>query len=166
MAQEPSKEATKDHELEAEKSSAPGFEYNFSLEAPPRRHHDETTDSKEETEGSSSDPSQTAESSQQENATPATDDKEFAASTDSDGSGSAPKASKTPPKKFRSDDPIHWYGILVPPSLRTAQKSFTDAVQHQVPDLAGVIVEMRAVEERITQLRKELEPSTEADRPS
>jgi 2-oxo-4-hydroxy-4-carboxy--5-ureidoimidazoline (OHCU) decarboxylase len=44
----------------------------------------------------------------------------------------------------------------VPPSLRTAQKSFTDAIQTQVPDLAGTIVEMRALEERITQVRTNL----------
>lgn len=60
------------------------------------------------------------------------------------------------PKKFRSSDPIHWYGILVPLSLRNAQTSFTGAVETQVPELAGVVVEMRAVEDEINQLRKKL----------
>jgi hypothetical protein len=70
-----------------------------------------------------------------------------------DGEPPAPQETKKVRKKFRFDDPIYWYGILVPPSLRTAQKSFTDAIQTQVPDLAGTIVEMRALEERITQVR-------------
>lgn len=162
---EPSGEAIKDHQVEAEKPSAPGFEYNFCLTAAPRHQPDEKTDAKEETEESLSDSSQSPESSQREDATSATDEKESPASTDADDGGSVPKASKSAPKKFRSDDPIHWYGILVPPSLRTAQKSFTDAIQGQAPELAGAIVEMRALEERITQLRKEIgKPSTEEAR--
>lgn len=64
--------------------------------------------------------------------------------------------SNTTKKKFHSDDPIHWYGILVPASLRNAQRSFTEATQSQVPELAGVIVEMRTLEQRITAIRKEL----------
>lgn len=153
---EPSKEATKGPQAEAEKPSTSDFVCNFCLTAPPRRQPEEKTDVKEETEESSSDSSQNAGSPQREDATPATESKEPAASTDADGSGPAPKESKSTPKKFHSDDPIHWYGILVPPSLRTAQKSFTDAIQGQIPELAGVVVEMRALEERITWLRSEL----------
>lgn len=163
---EPPKEATKDHAVEAEKPSAPDFEYNFCLTArartQPEEKTEEETDAKEETAKPVSDLSQNTESSQRGDATSATDEKEPPTSTDADDSGSAPQTSKTTPKKFRSDDPIHWYGILVPPSLRTAQKSFTDAIQGQVPELAGAIVEMRVLEERITQLRKELGiPATE-----
>lgn len=34
---------------------------------------------------------------------------------------------KEPTKKRRSksNNPLHWYGLLVPPSLRQAQKNFT-----------------------------------------
>ncbi|KAJ9486565.1 hypothetical protein VN97_g6771 [Penicillium thymicola] len=60
-------------------------------------------------------------------------------------------------KKFRSADPIHWYGILVPQSLRRAQVSFANAIDNQVPDLASTTVEMRAVEQQINQLRARLE---------
>ncbi|CAI7563892.1 unnamed protein product [Penicillium palitans] len=60
-------------------------------------------------------------------------------------------------KKFRSADPIHWYGILVPQSLRRAQDSFANAIDNQVPDLASTTVEMRALEQQISQLRAQLE---------
>lgn len=60
-------------------------------------------------------------------------------------------------KKFRSHDPIYWYGILVPPSLRNAQKSFTEAIEDQVPELAGAVVQMRVLEKQIAQVRAQLE---------
>ncbi|KAJ5192915.1 hypothetical protein N7449_009057 [Penicillium cf. viridicatum] len=60
-------------------------------------------------------------------------------------------------KKFRSADPIHWYGILVPQSLRRAQDSFANAIDNQVPDLASTTVEMRALEQQISQLRARLD---------
>ncbi|KAJ5520545.1 hypothetical protein N7463_000998 [Penicillium fimorum] len=63
-------------------------------------------------------------------------------------------------KKFRSADPIHWYGILVPQSLRRAQDSFTNAIDNQVPDLASTTLEMRALEQQISQLRARLEPES------
>jgi hypothetical protein len=59
-------------------------------------------------------------------------------------------------KKSRSSDPLHWFGILVPPSLRNAQKSFTDGIQNEVPALAAVVVEMRGLEDQIKRLRTEL----------
>ncbi|KAK4869807.1 hypothetical protein LT330_005531 [Penicillium expansum] len=60
-------------------------------------------------------------------------------------------------KKFRSADPIHWYGILVPQSLRRAQDSFANAIDNQVPDLASTTVEMRALEQQISRVRARLE---------
>ncbi|KAJ5967366.1 hypothetical protein N7501_003614 [Penicillium viridicatum] len=67
------------------------------------------------------------------------------------------KKPKPVSKKFRSADPIHWYGILVPQSLRRAQDSFANAIDNQVPDLASTTVEMRALEQQISQLRARLE---------
>lgn len=61
------------------------------------------------------------------------------------------------PKKSRPSDPIYWYGILVPRSLRTAQKSFTDGIQNEVPALAAVVIEMRGLEDKINKLRTEIE---------
>jgi hypothetical protein len=59
-------------------------------------------------------------------------------------------------KRKRTLDPIRWYGILVPPSLRNAQKSFTEAIQGSLPELASTVVEMRAAEKEISRLREEL----------
>lgn len=67
-------------------------------------------------------------------------------------SSSAPPSPKEP---FRPSDPISWYGILVPPSLRNAQKSFTIAMVDYVPELASVITEMRKVEDKVDKLRSE-----------
>lgn len=78
-------------------------------------------------------------------------------STQDLNSGASPLEVKSTSKKFRSNDPIHWYGILVPPSLRTAQESFRGAVMTEVPELAETIVEMRVLEQQITQLRTELD---------
>ncbi|KAL4906882.1 hypothetical protein BDW74DRAFT_176484 [Aspergillus multicolor] len=77
----------------------------------------------------------------------------------SDVSDAGPEANAKPEpirRAKRSCDPIRWYGILVPPSLRSAQKSFTEAVEGSLPDLAGIVVEMRATEKEISRLRKEL----------
>jgi hypothetical protein len=59
-------------------------------------------------------------------------------------------------ERSRFSDPIHWYGILVSPSLRSAQKSFTEAVEQHLPKLASVVVEMQTVEREIERLRSQL----------
>lgn len=45
----------------------------------------------------------------------------------------------------------------MPPSLRNAQKVFTEAVQSEVPELAETIAQMRVLEEKITALRPRLD---------
>ncbi|KAE8416294.1 hypothetical protein BDV36DRAFT_310227 [Aspergillus pseudocaelatus] len=74
-------------------------------------------------------------------------------STTSSDSPGAQEPAETKPrsseKKPRSSDPIRWYGILVPPFLRSAQKSFTEAVGGPLPELASVVVEMQAVEKEV-----------------
>ncbi|PKY07803.1 hypothetical protein P168DRAFT_323032 [Aspergillus campestris IBT 28561] len=72
---------------------------------------------------------------------------------DDQQAGPKPQPSKHKP---RSSDPIRWYGILVPQSLRSAQKSFAEAVDGHMAELAGVIVEMQAVEKEVTRVRSEL----------
>ncbi|KAL4773645.1 hypothetical protein BDW60DRAFT_184095 [Aspergillus nidulans var. acristatus] len=59
-------------------------------------------------------------------------------------------------RRPRTLDPIKWFGILVPPSLRSAQKSFTEAVEGSLPELAGIVVEMQAAEKEITELRRRM----------
>jgi hypothetical protein len=74
-------------------------------------------------------------------------------SRETDSFREKPKAAISKRSK-RSDDPISWYGILVPQSLRNAQKSFTTAIEGSVPQLTDVMIEMRDVELKIHNLRK------------
>ncbi|KAE8360715.1 hypothetical protein BDV27DRAFT_134040 [Aspergillus caelatus] len=82
-------------------------------------------------------------------------------STTSSDSPGAQEPAETKPrsseKKPRSSDPIRWYGILVPPFLRSAQKSFTEAVGGPLPELASVVVEMQAVEKEVKRVRKKMD---------
>jgi hypothetical protein len=61
----------------------------------------------------------------------------------------------SPPSKARrvSSDPLNWFGILVPPALRTAQREFTDAVADIVPKLVEVVAEMDLYERKIEEAR-------------
>ncbi|KAK2785181.1 hypothetical protein FQN53_007923 [Emmonsiellopsis sp. PD_33] len=58
--------------------------------------------------------------------------------------------STTPPKPR---NPLTWFGILTPAPLRSAQQSFTRAVDGPIPALAGVVSEMRAVEREVGRVR-------------
>jgi coiled-coil domain-containing protein 115 len=52
-------------------------------------------------------------------------------------------------------DPLNWYGLLVPPSLRAAQASFTSVVDNQIPLLLNTQAEMAKLEAQIRALRRE-----------
>lgn len=71
------------------------------------------------------------------------------------------KSTKKKKKIFRSDDPISWYGILVPPSLKNAQKSFIEAVDGGIPQIVSVMREMRCVEDAVYELRREIDGTVE-----
>ncbi|KIW67214.1 hypothetical protein PV04_06481 [Phialophora macrospora] len=58
-----------------------------------------------------------------------------------------------PPPK----DPIRWYGILIPPALRTCQNHFTSAVSSVIPELLNTILSLRHVEEEIWIIRRDLD---------
>ncbi|EED13888.1 conserved hypothetical protein [Talaromyces stipitatus ATCC 10500] len=73
------------------------------------------------------------------------------------------ESNKKKKKIFRSDDPISWYGILVPASLRSAQKSFIGAVDGGILELVSVISEMRCVEDMVYELRGEIEKKNRID---
>lgn len=81
------------------------------------------------------------------------DESEFD-NTDKDQSTTASEP-KVSPDRPRFSDPIHWYGVLVPPSLRSAQKSFTEGVDQCLPELASVVVQMQVMEREIERLRSE-----------
>ncbi|KEQ61330.1 uncharacterized protein M437DRAFT_17531, partial [Aureobasidium melanogenum CBS 110374] len=57
-------------------------------------------------------------------------------------------------KKVR--DPIHWYGILVPPSLRSSQTSFKSAIQNPIIEAANSAQALRHVSMEIRKLRKDI----------
>ncbi|KAM5489974.1 hypothetical protein MaudMau93_002836 [Microsporum audouinii] len=56
--------------------------------------------------------------------------------------------------KTKTSNPLHWFGILVPPPLRNAQEAFCGAVAGPIPALAGVVSEMREVERKVEGLRQ------------
>ncbi|KAF4541382.1 uncharacterized protein LTHEOB_8778 [Lasiodiplodia theobromae] len=74
---------------------------------------------------------------------------------DSDKIKEKEKASKKP----RTDDPIRWFGIFVPPALRSAQGSFIRAVEGPVPRLLDLAAEMRELEIEIGRARKAIRKS-------
>ncbi|KAH0290498.1 hypothetical protein M436DRAFT_80677 [Aureobasidium namibiae CBS 147.97] len=53
-------------------------------------------------------------------------------------------------------DPLHWYGILVPPSLRASQKSFSSAMHDPVINAANSAQALRRVDMDIRKLRKDI----------
>ncbi|KAJ8101351.1 hypothetical protein POJ06DRAFT_300685 [Lipomyces tetrasporus] len=71
---------------------------------------------------------------------------------DGDEKPPAPKVRKT--KIPLNRDPIRWFGVLVPFSLRKSQGNFTDAVS-EVANLLSVVNQLRALEAKIDDLRAE-----------
>ncbi|KAJ5548747.1 hypothetical protein N7513_005981 [Penicillium frequentans] len=123
-------------------------EYKFNIEYTPSRTPEEPAETKDELQ---SEDSKSQKTSKLDTGTTTESDSPVEDSVPNKSSGES-KA----PKKSRPSDPISWYGILVPPSLRTAQKSFTDGIQNEVPALAAVVVEMRRLEDKINKIRTEL----------
>lgn len=64
------------------------------------------------------------------------------------------KESKEGSQKARPDDPIRWFGILVPPALRSAQSTFVKTVEGPVSKLVNLAAEMRELEIEIGRARK------------
>jgi hypothetical protein len=56
-------------------------------------------------------------------------------------------------------NPLRWFGILVPPALRSAQSSFLSAIEGPVPELATIITDLRRQEIEIGRLRKQIRKS-------
>ena len=53
-------------------------------------------------------------------------------------------------------DPLKWFGILVPPALRTAQSTFVYAVEGPIPQLATIAKDLRTQEIEIGRVRKQI----------
>ncbi|KAF2648675.1 hypothetical protein K491DRAFT_684495 [Lophiostoma macrostomum CBS 122681] len=62
----------------------------------------------------------------------------------------------SPDNKHAPKDPIRWFGILVPPALRSAQSSFISAVEGPVPNLAALTKDLRRQEIDVARLRKQI----------
>lgn len=56
----------------------------------------------------------------------------------------------------QSDDPISWFGVLVPQSLRNVQNSFTSVAETIVPQLVNIMMDMREAELKIYDLRNKI----------
>lgn len=132
-----------------ETSNAPSHEdeYQFNVEYTQSRAPDEQAETKDESQPEDSKSEKTSKV-----------DNGVTTESDSPVEDSISKSSvkSKAPKKSRPSDPLYWYGILVPPSLRTAQKSFADGIQNEVPALAAVVVEMRGLEDKVNKLRTEI----------
>jgi coiled-coil domain-containing protein 115 len=63
----------------------------------------------------------------------------------------------SPRKPVKAPNPLHWYGVLVPPALRAAQASFTTAVEGQIGQLLNVQLAMAGLEVQIRRVREEVE---------
>ncbi len=70
--------------------------------------------------------------------------------------GTLPPSKDTEAGSCITRDPLHWFGILVPPALRTSQSNFKDAVANLVPALASISKEMREVEIEVRRARKRM----------
>ncbi|KAJ5639740.1 uncharacterized protein N7484_007602 [Penicillium longicatenatum] len=134
---------------EASSAQSNEYEYQFNIEYTPSRAPEAQVGTKEELQSEDSDSEKTSQ----------LDTPGAGAESDSPVEDSAPakcSVKSKAAKKSRPSDPLYWFGILVPPSLRNAQKSFTDGIQNEVPALAAVVVEMRGLEDQIKRLRTEL----------
>ncbi|KAK1141611.1 hypothetical protein N8T08_008875 [Aspergillus melleus] len=78
---------------------------------------------------------------------------------DTDADSTAAPKPEPAKKKPCSSDPIRWFGVLVSPHLRNAQRSFTDVVESPVPQLASTAFKMRALESEINRVRSMLGPA-------
>ena len=59
-------------------------------------------------------------------------------------------------KSEKSTDPLRWFGILVPPALRTAQTTFVEAVEGPIPQLAMIARDMKMQEIEIGRVKKQI----------
>uniref|UniRef100_A0A146M9T4 Vacuolar ATPase assembly protein VMA22 n=2 Tax=Lygus hesperus TaxID=30085 RepID=A0A146M9T4_LYGHE len=72
---------------------------------------------------------------------------------------------KSPKKKDVMQDPLKWFGVLVPQNMRLAQTSFNKAIETSI-DLANVQLEMNSIRQKFTSLlvkKKELKAESIVD---
>ena len=94
-------------------------------------------------------------------ATPANETAEDEAVGPADNAEKPEAQQKGTPQAHR--DPIKWFGILVPPSLRTCQNSFDAVIRGPVMEAATAGRAMRQVEAEIRRVRKDIRKAEKAD---
>ncbi|EOD44666.1 hypothetical protein UCRNP2_8619 [Neofusicoccum parvum UCRNP2] len=88
------------------------------------------------------------------------DDSSASVEKDGNKTAEAPKTPAADGRGPRPDDPIRWFGILVPPALRCAQSSFVRAVEGPVPRIVGLAAELRELEIEVGRARKAIRKSS------
>lgn len=87
-----------------------------------------------------------------------TEDENQQTKTDTDSGESHGQEDEKPQgkkeKEKRRHDPLHWFGLFAPTTLRTAQAQSIEAVEHSIMRLASVNAEMASVEIEVRRARK------------
>lgn len=73
------------------------------------------------------------------------------AAADEDSTMSRPDKTSEP-----IPDPLKWFGILTPPTLRASQSSFKHTVTETTPLLANLSNEMKSIEIEVRRMRKKI----------
>lgn len=82
--------------------------------------------------------------------------------SDESKGGSVVDENNTTAKTKSSLDPLRWFGILVPPELRSAQASFISAIDESIADALNASKRMRELEVEIRKLRKDIRKAKKA----
>lgn len=110
-----------------------------------------------------SDPDNTSNSAEQENEAqgfdlpkPKEDDAKSTPDPNSQSSQNSEKTKEETNSTEKPTDPLRWFGILVPPALRTAQSTFVGAVEGPIPQLVTILRDLRTQEIEIGRIRKQI----------
>ncbi|CAN9182616.1 unnamed protein product [Alternaria alternata] len=110
-----------------------------------------------------SDPDNTPNSTEQANEAqgsdlpkPKGDDPKSTPDPNSQSSQDSEKAKGETNSTEKPTDPLRWFGILVPPALRTAQSTFVGAVEGPIPQLVTILRDLRTQEIEIGRIRKQI----------
>lgn len=71
-----------------------------------------------------------------------------------DQTDDAPREADEKSKSIR--DPLHWFGVLIPPALRASQSHFKNATMEIIPALVSLEKELTEVEIEVRRTRKKL----------
>ncbi|KAK7717619.1 hypothetical protein SLS64_003114 [Diaporthe eres] len=71
-----------------------------------------------------------------------------------EGEAAAAAEGEAGPKKQNARDPLRWFGVLTPLSLRQTQACAAEAVEQVVPRLASLSAEMQDLEIQVRRARK------------